>query len=56
MLLRIKECYRLNGDENVKDGFDIIFIARVASKECEYKDIEKSVKYLMKKSGMQKKQ
>ena len=53
---RIKECYRLNGDENVKDGFDIIFIARVASKECEYKDIEKSIKYLMKKSGMQKKQ
>ena len=53
---RIRESYRLNGDENVKDGFDIVFIARVASKESEYKDIEKSIKYLMKKSGMQRNQ
>ena len=30
---RIKESYRLNIDANVKYGYDIVFIARVAIKE-----------------------
>ncbi|MGL6105684.1 ribonuclease P protein component [Romboutsia sp.] len=49
---RIKEAYRLNIDENVKDGYDIIFIARVSSKEINYKDIEKSIRHLVKKAGI----
>ncbi|MEG2869484.1 MAG: ribonuclease P protein component [Terrisporobacter sp.] len=49
---RIKECYRLNVDENVKAGYDIVFIARVSSNEVEYKDIEKSINHLIKKSGI----
>ncbi|MGL4797595.1 MAG: ribonuclease P protein component [Paraclostridium sp.] len=47
---RIREGFRLIGDEHIKIGYDIVFIARVSSKECEYKDIEKSVKYLINKS------
>ena len=49
---RIKEAYRVNIDENVKYGYDIVFIARVAIKDAEYKDIEKSMKHLVKKSEM----
>lgn len=49
---RIREAYRLNVDENVKSGYDIVFIARVASKEAEYKDIEKSINNLIKKANM----
>ena len=47
---RIKESYRLNIDANVKYGYDIVFIARVAIKEADYKDIEKSMNHLIKKS------
>ncbi|WP_195940992.1 ribonuclease P protein component [Romboutsia sp. 1001713B170131_170501_G6] len=49
---RIRESYRLNVDENVKSGYDIVFIARIASNQAEYKDIEKSVKYLVKKANL----
>ena len=49
---RIKEAYRVNIDENVKCGYDIVFIARVAIKDADYKDIEKSIKHLVKKSGL----
>ena len=38
---RIKESYRLNIDANVKYGYDIVFIARVAIKEADYKDFFK---------------
>lgn len=47
---RIRENFRLILDENIKDGYDLVFIARISSKEAEYKDIEKSVKYLAKKA------
>lgn len=50
----IKEVYRLESDENIIKGYDIVFIARIASKECTYKDIQKSMKYLMKKSNLLK--
>ena len=46
---RIKESYRLNIDANVKYGYDIVFIARVAIKEADYKDIEKSMTHLIRK-------
>ncbi|MGL5347143.1 MAG: ribonuclease P protein component [Peptostreptococcaceae bacterium] len=49
---RIKEAYRLNVDENVKSGYDIVFIARVSSKETEYKDIEKAINHLAKKTKL----
>lgn len=49
---RVRESYRLNVDENIKSGYDIVFIARIASKDADYKDIEKSIKYLVKKSNL----
>ncbi|SCI28863.1 MULTISPECIES: ribonuclease P protein component [unclassified Romboutsia] len=49
---RIKESYRLNIDENVKSGYDIVFIARVAIKDANYDEIEKSMKHLIRKSEM----
>jgi ribonuclease P protein component len=51
---RIREGFRLNCDEHIKDGYDLVFIARVASKDAEYKDIEKSVMSLVKKSKLLK--
>lgn len=49
---RIREGFRLNCDEHIKDGYDLVFIARVASKDAEYEDIEKSVKTLIKKAKL----
>ena len=49
---RIKESYRLRIDENVRSGYDIVFIARVGIKEAQYKDIEKSILNLAKKANI----
>ncbi|GAA0106194.1 ribonuclease P protein component [Paraclostridium sordellii] len=49
---RIRESFRLNCDEYIKNGYDLVFIARVASKYAEYEDIEKSVKTLIKKAKL----
>ncbi len=49
---RIREAYRNLIDENVKSGYDIVFIARVSSKDVDYKAIEKSVLFLSKKSNI----
>ena len=49
---RIKEAYRLNIDEKIKNGHDIVFIARVDIKDADYSDIEKSMKHLIRKSDM----
>ncbi len=51
---RIKESYRLNIDENVKNGYDIVFIARIGIKEAQYKDIEKSMLNIVKKANILK--
>lgn len=48
----IKEVYRLDIDEKVKSGYDIVFIARVASKDADFKDIEKSINHLAKKADI----
>jgi ribonuclease P protein component len=48
----IKEVYRLNVDDKVKSGYDIVFIARISSNDATYKDIEKSVNHLVKKSNL----
>ncbi len=45
---RIYEVYRLN-QENLKSGYDIVFIARVGAKNRKYEDIEKSILSLFKK-------
>lgn len=49
---RIKESYRLNIDGNIKAGYDIVFIARVATKDATYVEIEKSMKHLVKKANL----
>lgn len=47
----IKEAYRLNIDEKVNTGLDIVFIARINSQNAKYKDIEKSIKYITRKAN-----
>lgn len=47
----ISESYRLNCG-NLKDGHDFIFIARNPIAGVPYKDVEKSVKYLLSKAGL----
>ncbi|EOC99431.1 ribonuclease P protein component [Caldisalinibacter kiritimatiensis] len=51
---RIKEGYRLNADK-VKQGYDIIFLSRVNAKNAEYKDLERAILHLIRKSGLLKK-
>lgn len=43
----IREAYRLHQDE-VKKGYDIVIVARVASKNCNYFDVESSYLHLVK--------
>jgi ribonuclease P protein component len=43
----IKESFRLNA--NIKGHYDVIFIARVRAKEADYKRIERSVNFLLRK-------
>ncbi len=47
----ISESVRLN-KQGLKQGHDLVFVARSASKDKSYKEIENSVKYLFKKSGL----
>jgi len=47
----ISESYRLNKD-NLKQGYDFVFVARAASKDKNYKDIENAIKDLFRKSGL----
>jgi ribonuclease P protein component len=47
----ISESYRLN-NEPIKKGYDLVFIARTASNDKSYFEIEKSVKNLFKRSGL----
>ena len=51
---RIRESFRLNCDEYIETGYDLVFIARIASKDTNYNDIEKSVINLVKKSKLLK--
>lgn len=47
----IKESYRLN-NYNLKTGYDLIFIARVAASGKSYNEIEEALKNLFKKAGL----
>lgn len=48
----VKEVYRLDIDSKVKNGYDIVFIARMPSKDATFKDIEKSINTLAKKADI----
>jgi ribonuclease P protein component len=47
----MKELYRLNV-ENIVDGYDIVFVARVRSKDSSYKEIEKAMLDCFKKGNL----
>ncbi|SHK57771.1 ribonuclease P protein component [Clostridium cavendishii DSM 21758] len=47
----ILESYRLNC-ANLKKGHDFVFIARVASKDKSYIEVERAMKNLFKKAGL----
>jgi ribonuclease P protein component len=47
----IMESYRLNNEE-LKTGFDLVFIARNPSSGKNYKDVESALKNLLKKAGL----
>lgn len=47
----MKESFRKNS-EDIKVGYDIVFIARVAIKDAEYSQVERSIERLLKKSGI----
>lgn len=47
----IRESYRLNEDL-IETGYDIVFIARSGAVSISYKEMEKSVKHLLKKQGL----
>jgi ribonuclease P protein component len=47
----ISESYRLNKD-NLKTGYDLVFIARTGSSEKGFWDMEKALRNLLKKAGL----
>ncbi len=50
---RMKEIVRLN-EYKLKEGFDIIFMARINASESDYKSLEKSFYKLMKRKNLLK--
>ncbi|MFR2518172.1 ribonuclease P protein component [Peptostreptococcus stomatis] len=51
----IKEAYRLNIDDKVLGGYDLVFIARINAAYKDYKELERSLKYICKKANIIKK-
>ncbi len=47
----MKESFRKN-QNYVQAGFDLVFIARAAIKDSSYEDVERSLRRVMKKSGI----
>lgn len=47
----ISESFRINY-ENIKKGYDFVFIARKPSKDKSYFEVEKAMKNLLKKAGL----
>ena len=47
--------YRLNIDERVQSGYDMVFIARISAADKDYREIERSLKYICKKANIIKK-
>ena len=48
---RLYEIYRLCGP-NIKAGFDIVIVARVPAAEAAYAELERDVRFLLKKAGI----
>ena len=44
---RIRESFRLDVDQKIKSGYDIVFIARVAISDVQYNEINKSMNHLV---------
>ena len=51
----IKEAYRLNIDDKVLGGYDLVFIARINAADKDYRELERSLKYICKKANIIKK-
>ncbi|MBS4539312.1 ribonuclease P protein component [Clostridium sp. D2Q-11] len=49
----IKESFRLNND-NLINGYDIVFLARIRANSASYEDMEKSIINLFKRSKLNK--
>lgn len=49
----MKESFRLNNQE-LKSGYDVVVIARASIKEATYKDVEKAMSHILKKSKLLK--
>ncbi|MDK2919984.1 MAG: ribonuclease protein component [Candidatus Petromonas sp.] len=49
----MKESFR-NNSENIKLGYDVVLIARVAIKDANYKDVEKSVRRALERANLKK--
>jgi ribonuclease P protein component len=49
----MKEAFRLQGS-NIKKGYDLIYIARANIKDAAYKDVEKAMVHILKKSKLLK--
>lgn len=47
----ISESYRINKEE-IKKGYDFVFVARTAANDKNFSDIEKALKNLFKKAGL----
>jgi ribonuclease P protein component, eubacterial len=47
----IRESYRLNSD-NLRNNYDLVFVARPSIKERSYKEVEDCMKKLFKKAGL----
>ncbi len=50
---RLKEIVRLN-EQNIKQGYDIVIMARVNAVESDYRSLEKSFNKLMKRKNLLK--
>ncbi len=44
----LKESYRLNQDR-IKNGYDIVFVARIGCKDATYKEVESAMLHLFRK-------
>jgi ribonuclease P protein component len=48
---RMREAYKLNSEE-VKQGYDIIFLSRISAKEASFSELKKAEAHLLKKAGL----
>ena len=49
----VRECYRLH-QMDLKTGYDLVVVARIPSKDCNYFDMEKSFMHMVKLHRLRK--